>query len=382
VYRGAIHIPHRSAKVLSGDPPAPAGGAMNSKNSQVMMAIEQDIRKRGLRPGQTYQSAREVAQALGVSPMTADRAMRKLASNGLLHRRHGAGTYVGERAGATASAMPRTIQVWVPSSFYRHYSIIIENIVKTVHLEFPLDFIQQVFIPEEDQLAFCRRLVDSWAAASPPRTVVLVSCSQAVQRLVNDLGVPAVATGGVSKGSCEIPWIDMDYRQAGYLLADCAAGQGHRRILVLMNRLWGLGDNEFLDGVERGVEDGGRGMIDARVRSVEQEPEAIEAHLRRALRGSQAPTAVICSSKLTASVAVRVAEGLGLHVPGDFLVGTVLVRTPRDRSCRYAYTRWAISRESNAALNSMLRQLDQGRAPNPNHYLIPVALVEPEASML
>ena len=355
---------------------------MTSKNTQVMLAIEQDIRARGLKPGQLYQSAREVAQMLGVSPMTADRAMRKLASNGLLQRRHGSGTYVGEGAATAPKNMPRTVQIWVPSNFYALYNVIIENIIKTVHLELPHDSIQQIFIPEEEQLAFCERIVDSWSDGTPPRSVVLVSCSQAVQRLIKDHDIPAVATGGVSKGSCEIPWIDMDYRQAGAMLAEYTASVGHQRVLVLMNRLWGFGDNEFLEGIEQGIERSGKRNVDARVRSVEMEKRAIELHLRRALRGGQAPTAVICSSKMTASVAVRVAEEVGLRVPDDFLVCTVRVRSPHGTNCRYAFTRWATSRESNAALYSMMQQLNQGEEPNPNHYLIPVELVEPESLAL
>jgi len=260
--------------------------------------------------------------------------------------------------------------------------VVLENIVKTCHLEFPGDSIQQVFIPEEDQLAFCERIADSWDDSSRPRTVILVSCSQAVQRLVKDLNLPAVASGGVSKSNCELPWLDMDYRQAGHLLSEYAVINGHQRILVLMNRLWGFGDNEFLEGVEQGIEGAGKRNIDARVRSVELEQRAIEVHIRRALRGGQPPTAVICSSKITAAVAVRVAEGLGLHVPEDFLVATVRVRAPQDSACRYAYTRWAVSRESNAALYSMVQQLNQGVTPDPDHYLIPVELVAPETLAL
>jgi GntR family transcriptional regulator, arabinose operon transcriptional repressor len=353
-----------------------------SKNAQVMLAIEQDIRARGLKPGQVYQSAREVAQMLDVSPMTADRAMRKLATNGLLQRRHGSGTYVGEGVTNHTTYTARKIQIWVPSSFFAHYNVVVENIVKTVHLEFPGDSIEQVFIPDDNQLAFCERIAGSWDDGSRPRTLILVSCSQTVQQLVRDLEIPAVATGRMSKNTGEIPWIDMDYRQAGKLLSEFAVNCGHERILVLMNRLWGYGDNEFLEGIEQGFKSADKTDVDARVRSVELEQRAIEQHLRRALRGNNPPTAVICSSKITAQVAVRVAEGLGLCIPEDFLVCTVRVRAPQGVDCRYAYTRWAVSRETNTALYNMVQQLNQGKVPNPNNYLIPVDLVEPETLAL
>ena len=353
---------------------------MASKNAQVMLAIEQDIRARGLKPGEPYQSSRDVAKMLGVSPMTADRAMRKMATNGMLQRRHGSGTYVGE--GVNAKYTARSFQVWVPSNFFNLYHVVVERTIKFIHLEFPGDTIQQIFIPEVDQLAFCERMADSWDDVTTPRTVVLISCGEDVQHLMKERGVPAVALGGVNKDTCEIPWLDMDYRQAGHLLSEYIVNSGHKRILVLMSRLWGMGDNEFLAGIEGGIKRTEKPNVDARVRSVDEEHEAIEAHLRKALRGGQAPTAVICSSKATAEVVVRVAEDLGLRVPEEFLVGTVRIRTPEFPGCKYAYVRWAVARESGTVFCSMVRQLNQGLPVEPNHYQTPVELEIPEPSTM
>jgi DNA-binding transcriptional regulator YhcF (GntR family) len=350
---------------------------MPSKSAQVMLAIEQDIRARDLKPGDAYQSAREVARMLDVSPMTADRAMRKMADSGLLERRHGSGTFVG--AGIDAKYTARSFQVWVPSDFFNLYSVVVERIVKFIHHEFPGDAIQQMFLPEEGQVAFCERMAATWDDLTRPRTLVLVACSKGVQQLMNEFPVPAVAIGSVHKDSCSIPWIDMDYRQAGHLLSEYMVRRGHERILVLMDRLWGPGDNEFLEGIEQGIKSVGNANVDTRVRSVKEEHGAIEQHLRRALRAGNPPTALLCSSKATAEFVVEVADGLGLNVPEDFLVGTVRARTPEYPGCRYAYVRWAVVRESGTVFCSMVRQINQGVTVDPENYLTPVELEEPDA---
>lgn len=349
-----------------------------SKNAQVMNAIQQDIRRRGLRSGDPYQSAREVAQLLDVSPMTADRAMRRLAGKGVLCRKHGAGTFVGEAVDELLIPELRNVQIIIPTTFFSVYRGIVENIVVTLHREFPTDSIEHLFVPESGQIEFCTRIIKRWAAGNEPRTVVLVSCSQQIQRLFSDVGVPVVATGGIAKGHCTLPWIDMDHREAGRQLAAYARTLGHRRFLVLMNHLWGCGDNEFLEGIEAGItEDGDRG-VDARVRSVEWDAVAIETVLAQALRSDSPPTGVFCTTRFTAELAVKLGEKLNKSVPDEFFVGTVLVRTPSGPAPKYAYTRWGTTRESNDALYQMVHQMNEGRPADPNHFLIPVEIVIPD----
>lgn len=349
---------------------------MANKNLQVMSAIEQDIRARGLRPGQPYQSAREVAQMLDVSPMTADRAMRRLATTGVLARRHGSGTYVGDAVTELAPTDLSHVQIVISANFYHVYRVVVENIIATVHREFPTDSIEQIFVPESKPATFCNQIIKRWEGGREPRTVVLVSCSQQIQRLFSETSVPVLAMGGVAKGNCELPWIDMDHRGAGRLLASYARSLGHKRFLVLMNHLWGCGDNDFLDGIDEGLRGAG-GETEARVRSVEWDGATIETVLIQALRSESPPTGVFCTTRFTAEVAVNVAERLNRTIPEEFVVGTVLIRTPVAHQPKYAYTRWATTRESNDALYKMVHQMNRGFKADPDHFLIPVELVEP-----
>lgn len=349
-----------------------------SKNAQVMNAIERDIRQRGLCPGDPYQSAREVAQMLDVSPMTADRAMRRLADNGVLCRKHGSGTFVGDAAHEMPQGTLRNLQIIIPSTFYHVYRGIVENIVGTLHRRFPTDTIEHIFVPENAQTEFCTQIIRRWDGGEKPRTVILVSCSQQIQRMFGETGVPAVATGGVHKGHCALPWIDMDHREAGRLLAAHARELGHRRFLILMNHLWGCGDNEFLEGIEAGLGGDDAEPVEARVRSVEWDAVAIESALSQALRDDSPPTGIFCTTRFTAELAVKLAEKQNWSVPDDFFVGTVLVRTPSGAAPKYAYTRWGTTRESNDALYAMVHQMDEGRRADPDHFLIPVEIVVPD----
>lgn len=351
---------------------------MSSKSSQVMTAIEEDIRVRGLRPGEPYPSAREVAEQFGVSPMTADRAMRRLAKGGVLMRRHGSGTFIGDAVAALPALDIRHVQIIIPATFFSVYRIIVENIVATLHREFPADRIEQIFLPESNQETYCAHVIEQWKQSARPRTIVLVSCSQPVQRLFGDTGVPTIATGGIAKNVCTLPWIDMDHREAGRLLAEYTRNLGHRRILVLMNHLWGAGDNDFLDGVDEGLRGNNGTHVEARVRGVELDPKAIETVLTQSLRSDSPPTGVLCTTRKTAEVAVNVAERRGMKLPEDFVVGTVLVRTPVGHAPKYVYTRWTTSTESNDVLFQMVHQMNQGTRPEPDRFLIPVEVVAPD----
>lgn len=351
---------------------------MGSKCAQVANAIERDIRNRGLQPGEPYPSARALAEQFNVSPMTADRAMRRLAGTGVLTRRHGAGTFVGDLADLLAPAATGHVEIIIPDSIYNVYRVVVENIAATLHREFPLDRVEQIFVPELKQEAYCRQIIRRWDVGGTPRTVVLVACSPPVQRLFAETAVPVVATGGVAKAHCVLPWIDMDHRAAGRLLGEYARSAGHRRFLVLMNHLWGCGDNDFLDGIDEGLRGGNGRAIEARVRSVELDANAIETVLNQALRRDNPPTGVFCTTRFTAEVAARVARQRNLMRPEDFMVGTVLLRSPPGPPPAYAYTRWAVTRESNDALHQMVRQMNQGQDPDPRRYLIPVELVVPE----
>jgi GntR family transcriptional regulator len=60
-------------------------------------AIRNIVERRGIEPGQTLPSERDLAQTLKLSRVTVRKAIAGLVEDGLLHQRHGAGTFVAER---------------------------------------------------------------------------------------------------------------------------------------------------------------------------------------------------------------------------------------------------------------------------------------------
>ncbi|MGP1666942.1 MAG: GntR family transcriptional regulator [Rhodanobacter sp.] len=60
-------------------------------------AIRNIIEHRDIEPGQTLPSERDLAQSLRLSRVTVRKAIAGLVEDGLLHQRHGAGTFVAER---------------------------------------------------------------------------------------------------------------------------------------------------------------------------------------------------------------------------------------------------------------------------------------------
>ena len=65
---------------------------------QIEDGIRRMISSRALRCGQAAPSVRKLAEALGVTPATVDRAYRDLIAAGVLVAKRGRGTFVSERA--------------------------------------------------------------------------------------------------------------------------------------------------------------------------------------------------------------------------------------------------------------------------------------------
>ena len=64
---------------------------------QAMEVIEQDVRAEKYRPGQKFPSMKSLAKDLGISSVTARRALQELEKKGIVTIKHGSGTFVAEK---------------------------------------------------------------------------------------------------------------------------------------------------------------------------------------------------------------------------------------------------------------------------------------------
>src|SRR5262245_55473877 len=88
--------------------------------SDTAVAIEADIRSRGLGPGDRYFTAHELGGLLGLSRATCDRALKELADRDIVHRRRNKGTHVSSNLAPQPASLVRSVYVLLSSD--RPYS--------------------------------------------------------------------------------------------------------------------------------------------------------------------------------------------------------------------------------------------------------------------
>ena len=338
--------------------------------------IESDIRDRGLRAGDRYLTAQEVSRLLGVSTMTANRAMQDLARRDILRRNKKAGSFVGARFTSERPVSLQTVHLLMPAEYFATDKAIVDLVVAGIHAEMPEDAIQFTFVPASGEVAFVRNLVDGARRLGSLGGVVLFLSSPAVQRFFKEAGVPAVVAGSVYAEVGGLPWFDLDQKEIGRLLARAAIQRGHRRIAILMRDRWGAGDNLMIDGVH---EELGSARIESlNVRSLPSDPAVIAASIRAMLESDPRPTALICRSRLAADAAADAVRALGKSVPKDVAI-FLADHYPNDRRpVTYLHTVSSITPEEHGATIARLLQAKaRGQAAEPVSRA-PVVLRDPE----
>jgi DNA-binding LacI/PurR family transcriptional regulator len=340
--------------------------------------IAADIRQRGLRPGDRYLTAAEVGRLLGVSTMTANRAMQALADRGLLIRGRRTGTFIGDGFSVPTSVLPPCLHLMVYPEYYTVARDHLEHFVAGLHRTLPTHAIQYTFLPAEDDVGFVRDLIDSTTKAGTFGGAVLFASSLALQRYCAQQRVPVVVAGSVYPEACSLPWLDRDQCKIGRLLAGHALARGHRRLVVLMRDRWGSGDNLMIDGVHLALAGSKLGFGALTIRSLPPDPALVVGTLGDLLSRENGPTAFICRTRMAADAAAEAVRAAGHKVRRDMEV--VLADAFGDASnVPYPHTRGVISEgDEGKILGTMLQALAAGERPKPDQHVIDVELVVPK----
>jgi LacI family transcriptional regulator len=135
--------------------------------------------------------------------------------------------------------------------------------------------------------------------------------------LAHQLGIPFIVHGRSEGLDFDYPFIDIDNEGAFHDATRLLVQLGHKRV-ALIN-----GDDTqtfaiFRErGVRRALSESGLVLEPRNIRSVAMTEENGYRAARRLLEGSDAPTAIICSSLLMALGIVRAARDLNLTMPRD-----------------------------------------------------------------
>ena len=355
-------------------PTAIPGSNAAPSTEHLARLLESDILRRGLREGDRYLTNKQAAELLDVSEVSAHRAMRVLADRQKIVRRRRAGTFVGPHANPTTPVKLRCVHMLIPYRLRSDYPV--AAVIDGLRSEMPGVQVQLNFPPETDPLPFLRDLVDHVKHSEVLAGIVAGSVTNEARRFFQGSDLPVVV-GGHTEASIDLPWVDRDQRRIGRLLSQYLVDRGHRRIAMIMREQWAPGDNLVAEGIDRVV---AGAKAELAVRSVLVKEELTAAVIRDLLRSPARPTGLICRSEQHAVWCAQTAEAIGLSVPGDVEIVTCM-QTDVTMRTKYRFPHASFDPVAfGAAVGRLLSRWEHGKRPDPDHYEIPVTLVEPRPS--
>jgi LacI family transcriptional regulator len=339
--------------------------------------MEEDMRRRGLRAGDVYLTAREAARVFGVHPRMASRAMRRLAERQVLVRKQGVGTFIGPALDAGEALALRVIHVLISPDRY-HAALPVGELTAGLLDSLQGHDLQLNILPGVNAAAHVRRLVKKAANEGWLTGLVLLGCSREVQEATLESAAPAVVFGGVFATTQRLPSVDMDQREAGRLMARYVVQRGHRRAAFLTRDTWLPGDNQLLDGVNDVLSDAGLNQGALVMRSLPVDADAVTVEVEHLLAEHNPPTALICRGRFFGRAAFHAAHKRP-HRNGLDVIGDTEPTGPQDEvpwahvNCEMDY------REQAAEVGRALRDRLEADAPEPSHTVLPVRLIAPPA---
>jgi DNA-binding LacI/PurR family transcriptional regulator len=330
--------------------------------------LEQDIRRRGLAPGDRYLSTIEAARLLGVSTTTCNRAMRLLAERSVLTRRRNRGTHIGQKVQPSPVSVIRTVYVLRSQDRLEGY-MSSEAVMRGLWRALPGVDLHFAILPPADPAGYVKQLLKV-APYNNAVGVVAVGCHRDVYDFLLTQSLPVVVMGSVDPNEDQLASIDGDQERAGLLLAEHLVACGHTNMVLLMSESWRPGNNNFLRGVEQALELHGL-PIALRVRSLPNDRRMIQQQVLQLIAEAQTPPAFICHLP-AAPRAIADLLTSEPSVPGDLaVVYHSDCERPAVDTMPFAYTYIEKSREDMAEeAGRMLLDMSNGTALGDRHRLL------------
>ncbi len=340
--------------------------------------LEQDIRCRGLGPGDRYLTAAEAGNLLGVSTATAYRAMKVLAERQLLVGQRKRGTFIGPRVDAPHRVVAGTIYLLMHGDKRSLRNIRFETLIDASRAALPGADIHVSFVPKHDALASVRRVVSKGRATGELSGVVTGSLTREVHQFLAEFDIPTLILGSTYFDHPGIRSLDIDQREAGRLLVQYLVEQGHQRMALLTHAKGYPGDNHFFDGVSEALTTAGL-PHNALVVRLAPDFDSTVMLARELLDTADRPSAFIARTPGDADAIGRTAASLGLKIPSDVEVVFQHHCMARIEPSPYPHVRPRLSGDRIAELlGTLLGSVCEGKPLEENHAVVPVDLHVPE----
>lgn len=249
---------------------------------------------------------RELTTTLVVGRNTLRAALRELAASGLIETRHGAGHRILRTTTSSAPReMPRSIGLLVPGGLHLlrpSQTLWIDQLrALLIKQGFDLQIHHQRRFPQDPLRHAC------W---------VLTLCEGELQRRFARNGIRCVIAGTTHPG-VNLPFVDIDYRSLCRHAAGVLIAHGHRRIAFLTRQPRYGGDRESELGFTEGARRSSHSDVVAHIVRHQDSRAGVNHALRRILRGSHPPTALLVGDSHHYLTASSLLARLGKIVPQD-----------------------------------------------------------------
>jgi DNA-binding transcriptional regulator YhcF (GntR family) len=287
------------------------------KIMQMAEVLEQDIRKRGLKPGDRYMTAAEVASFLNVSATTANRVLQILAGRDVVERAQKRGTIVSnpfpERPLRTIEKIHMiTFQENVKQTGLMTDPVVvgIQNVLQGCMIQF--NFLSP--LGREDDLG---RLLQEVGRAGSAVGIVLTKSTYQAQRMVEQSGIPAVVHGYPQPSIGKMAWLTVDYEKIGSLAGGHFAKQKvSSAVQLLPERPMLPGDYRLQGAMKKVMSEKGYDAESFHVCCLPYDPEVLRAWFGEQFRGSDGKCGIITNHECLSSVPMdklrKLAPGRGL----------------------------------------------------------------------
>jgi DNA-binding transcriptional regulator YhcF (GntR family)/DNA-binding LacI/PurR family transcriptional regulator len=265
--------------------------------------LEEDIRQRGLKPGDAYLDLKKSARMLGVSSSTANRALQLLTQRGALTRVQRLGTFVSAPPAATGPRALRRVFMIMHRGYLQQEGRLADGLLVGIQSQLPGAEVQFNFLPATDPAPFVHRLLGEILRAKEPAGIVITKAPYVVQRLVKDSGLPAVVHGSLYPSLSGLAWVEQDNPGIARLIAGFIRTHAVRQVCVLARETMFPGDNEVLAELGRLLGAAGFSAADFSVRHLPDDPRAIAAEIDAQIARHATDLCLVCRSDAKAEAA-------------------------------------------------------------------------------
>ncbi len=336
--------------------------------------LRNDIRERNLEEGTRYYTTAEVCEKFGVCTDTASRAMKTLADQNMLVRLRRRGTFVGSGTQPDKSTGNRHLTVLTmpivhtePLPLFHSLPYLLDEIMEDVS-------IQTLITGPADDLSLLEELKK---CPKLPDGIITGPRSGEVFKALSELNIPTVVMGTLDPGMPDLPTVDIDFNQAGQLLAKHMIEKGHRHIVVQQCGNSGC-DHRFCDAIAETVSAAHLPESSVKVRGYQNTLEVAEANFEKLFSIETHPTAVIARGEFLANAAARMAEQAGLRVGEDIDIGWTANSWRTETKTPYVHVQPTLSSlETSRIVAEMLETQMEGKPLEERNILIPAELVHP-----